>query len=93
MINRKNKTYSIGEAARLCGVTEKQIRHWEDMNYIPQASRVICGKRSYRQFTEDEFRLIRSIKRSLDDGFTLAAAVRKAAGKTSEGREGEDNGR
>ncbi len=90
MNNKRNKTYSIGEAARICGVTEKQIRHWEEIGYLPQASRVICGKRSYRQFTEEEFRLIRSIKRNLDEGFTLAVAVRKAAGKT-EGRKAQDD--
>ena len=34
MRNMQQKTYSIGEAARICGVTEKQIRHWEVKNHI-----------------------------------------------------------
>jgi integrase len=34
MEKMRNKTYSIGEAARICGVTEKQIRHWEEKGLI-----------------------------------------------------------
>ena len=79
MNNLKRKTYSIGEAARICGVTEKQIRHWEEKGHIPQPDRVICGKRSYRQFGETELKLIRRIKKFLDEGFTLASAAKKAA--------------
>ena len=75
------KTYSIGETARICGITEKQIRYWEEKSIIPQAQRVICGKRSYRQFTEKEFNLMRKIKKYLDDGFTLIAAAEKARGR------------
>jgi DNA-binding transcriptional MerR regulator len=74
----RTKTYSIGEAARICGVTEKQIRHWEEKGYMPPSQRVICGNRSYRQFTEEEFKLIRRIKDALDDGYTLSGAAKKA---------------
>lgn len=83
MRNRKHKTYSIGEAARICGVTEKQIRHWEEKNHIPKAQRVICGERSYRQFTETDFNLIIKIREYLDEGYTLSAAARKAGGDVS----------
>ena len=78
MENARNKTYSIGEAARLCGVTEKQLRNWEEKGHMPPPQRVICGKRSYRQFTEEEFKLIRRIKDALDDGYTLSGAAKKA---------------
>jgi len=81
MRNIRTKTYSIGETARLCGVTEKQIRHWEEKNHIPTAQRVICGKRSYRQFTEEDFKLIRKIKEYLVEGYTLTVAVKKATGE------------
>ena len=78
MRNMQHKTYSIGEAARICGVTEKQIRHWEEKNHIPKAQRVICGERSYRQYTAEDFDLISRIKKYLDEGYTLSAAARKA---------------
>ena len=81
MTNKRQKTYSIGETARLCGVTEKQIRHWEEKNHIPTAQRVICGERSYRQFSEKDFNLIRRIKSYLDEGYTLSAAAKRAGAK------------
>ena len=78
MRNMQQKTYSICEAARISGVTEKQIRHWEEKKHIPKAQRVICGERSYRQFTETDFNLIHKIREYLDEGYTLFAAARKA---------------
>jgi hypothetical protein len=79
MEKMREKTYSIGEAARICGVTQKQIRHWEEKGLMPSLQRVICGKRSYRQFGEKELKLLRRIKKFLDEGFTLASAAKKAA--------------
>jgi hypothetical protein len=87
MENVQQKTYSIGEAARICGVTEKQIRHWEEKNHIPKAQRVICGERSYRQFTETDFNLIRKIREYLDEGYTLSTAAKKAAEEISTRKE------
>ena len=78
MRNMQQKTYSIGEAARICGVTQKQIRHWEEKKHSPKAQRVICGERSYRQYTAEDFDLISRIKKYLDEGYTLSAAARKA---------------
>ena len=90
MGNLKRQKYSIGEAARICGVTEKQIRHWEEKGHMPQPDRVICGKRSYRQFGETELKLIRRIKKFLDEGFTLASAAKRAA-STLNVKEGLEN--
>ena len=92
MKETKHKTYSIGEAARICGVTEKQIRHWEEKKHIPAPQRVICGQRSYRQFTEKDFNLIRRIREYTDEGFVLAVAARRAAEDTSNAKEIRQNG-
>lgn len=92
MQETKHKTYSIGETARICGVTEKQIRHWEEKNHIPKAQRVLCGKRSYRQFTEMDFNLIHKIRGYLDEGYTLSMAAKKAAEKISTGKGELKNG-
>lgn len=91
MKETRHKTYSIGEAARICGVTEKQIRHWEEKKHIPAPQRVICGQRSYRQFTEKDFNLIRSIKEYLDEGYTLSTAAKKAAEDVSGLKKKEKN--
>ncbi len=92
MKNIQHKTYSIGEAARICGVTEKQIRHWEERGHIPHPQRVICGKRDYRQFTEEGFKLIRRIREYLDEGFTLPVAAKKAGADGKNMTEDKDNG-
>jgi DNA-binding transcriptional MerR regulator len=86
----RKKSYSIGEAARICGVTEKQIRHWEEKGHMPQPQRVICGKRSYRLFGDGELKQIRRIKKFLDEGFTLASAARKAGAENAKKEEVED---
>ena len=75
----KNKKISIGQAANLCGITVKQLRNWEDRNYIPTATRIICGQRAFRYFSESDLGIIRKIKGYLDAGYTLKTAAKKAA--------------
>ncbi len=79
MTDFKSKKYSIGQTAVLCGITTKQLRNWENRNYIPTATRIICGQRAYRYFSESDLGVIRKIKKYLDAGFTLTAAARKAS--------------
>jgi DNA-binding transcriptional MerR regulator len=81
MKNTIIKNYSIGEAARICGVTEKQIRYWEDRGLLPKSDRVICGKRSYRQYSQDDFNIISRVKHYLDEGYVLSVAAKMAGQK------------
>jgi len=81
MNNNQKKYQSIGQAAKICGVTQKQIRNWEEKGFIPELKRVYCGERSYRQFSIKELNLISGIKRYLDDGFVLSVAAKKAREK------------
>ena len=46
--------FGIGDTASMTGVTQKQIRNWEERGYIPEADRVVCGERAYRYFTSGE---------------------------------------
>ena len=78
MSKESNKTFSIGDTARLTGATQKQIRNWEEKKYIPEAERVVSGVRAYRRFSMDEVETMRLIKEYIDAGFTLKAAVQKA---------------
>ena len=73
----KNKTYGIGEASSLTGVSERQLRRWQDLNYIDGVERIVCGERSYRRYSESNILQIKAIKIHLDQGYTLAAAVKK----------------
>jgi MerR family redox-sensitive transcriptional activator SoxR len=82
----KHETFSIGDTARITGVSQKQLRNWEARGYIPAATRVICGQRAYRHFTKRQVEQIVAIKRSLDEGYTLSHASRLA--RKSSGKEG-----
>jgi DNA-binding transcriptional MerR regulator len=82
----KHETFSIGDTARITGVSQKQLRNWEARGYIPAATRVICGQRAYRHFTKRQVEQIVAIKRSLDEGYTLSHASRLA--RKSNGKEG-----
>ena len=73
------KDLSIGETARLCNVSVKQIRHWAEKGYIPEPERVICGQRSYRMFGKDDLGIIKGIKSYIDEGYRVPIAVQKAA--------------
>ena len=69
--------FSIGEAARISGVSVKQLRHWQNRGYIPEPTRVVCGERSYRNYNSSDLKIISRIKSYLDEGFTLQFAARK----------------
>jgi DNA-binding transcriptional MerR regulator len=82
----QEKTYSIGDSAEMIGgVTQRQLRNWEEKNYIPKLDRIICGDRHYRRFHLKDIELARLIKRYLDEGFTLPMASEKAKSEIERG--------
>jgi len=83
------KSYSIGDAASMTGITEKQLRYWQDKAYIPEPERVVCGERSYRRYSEDQIEFLKDVKFYLDQGYQLRRALQLA--EMDKG--GEANGR
>jgi len=77
MQNRHETTFSIGDASRITGVSQRKLRAWEG-KYIPEPDRLVCGERAYRRYTQAEINLIARIKKYQDQGFTLSAAAKKA---------------
>ena len=71
------KTYSIGDASRITGVSQRKLRSWEG-KHIPRPERIVCGDRAYRRYTQAQINLITRIKEYQDQGFTLSAAAKKA---------------
>jgi len=71
-------TYSIGDASRITGVSQRKLRSWEG-KHIRKPDRIICGDRAYRRYTQTQINLIARIKEYQDQGFTLKAAAKKAA--------------
>jgi DNA-binding transcriptional MerR regulator len=72
------KSFSIGDASRITGVSQRKLRAWEG-KYIPRPERIVCGERAYRRYTQSEIDLIRSIREYQNQGFTLSVAAKKAS--------------
>ena len=73
-------SYSIGDTAKMTGVSQKQLRSWCG-KFIPEPERIVCGQRSFRRFSEQQIQIIQKVKAYLDQGFTLSAAAQLAVGK------------
>ena len=73
------KTFSIGDASRITGVSQRKLRSWEG-KHIPKPERLVCGDRAYRRYTQAQINLIAQIKEYQNQGFTLSAAAKKATG-------------
>ena len=71
------KTFSIGDASRITGVSQRKLRSWEG-KHIPKPERLVCGERAYRRYTQTQINLIARIKEYQGQGFILSAAVKKA---------------
>ncbi len=59
---------NIGQAAKVCGVSAKMIRHYEEVGLIPAPNRTDAG---YRQYTDSEVHTLQFIRRSRDLGFSI----------------------
>ena len=59
---------NISEAARLSGLSSKQIRDYEKNGLLPPAERSDSG---YRQYTAEELETLRFIHHARDVGFSL----------------------
>jgi DNA-binding transcriptional MerR regulator len=80
----KHKAFSIGATAKLAGVTQKQLRHWEARGYISPPTRVRMGDRAYRYYSQAQLEKVKEIKSLLNEGYTLSHAskiVRKEGRK------------
>ena len=77
MKEKFEKTYSIGDASRITGVSQRKLRSWEG-KHIPKPERIVCGDRAYRRYSQAHINLIARIKEYQDQGFTLPVAAKKA---------------
>ena len=77
MYSNTEKTYSIGDAEKMTGVSQRMLRAWEG-KHIPFPERIVCGDRAYRRYSQSEIRLISRIKFYRDEGYTLPMAVQKS---------------
>ena len=76
-INKHKFTVGISDLAKTTGVSQTQLRYWEQKSYIH--SEATTEKNSAHRFSYGTLMRVHFIKAMLDEGFTLAAATQKAS--------------
>lgn len=75
MFDTDKLIFGIGQVSKITGVSSRQLRYWEQQNYI---SAIQQKKGASRQYSMHTLIKIANIQRFLRKGFTLAVAVEKA---------------
>lgn len=75
LIDSNKLIFGIGQVQQITGVSGRQLRYWEEQNYIAPIEQ---QKGTQRQYSFHTLFLIFHIQRYLTQGFTLQAAVEKA---------------
>ena len=76
-MNKKDKTYSIGQVANIAGIPKYKLRHWCN-RYLTHIEKIEIGSSRHRRFTETDIELIHRIKKYREKGFMLKVAIEKA---------------
>lgn len=64
--------------ARELGISLRQLYYWIDVLQAVRPAVRPHGRRRFRRFAPKDVAVLRAVKRGLDRGFTLQAAVRAA---------------
>ncbi|RMG58668.1 MAG: MerR family transcriptional regulator [Deltaproteobacteria bacterium] len=67
--DKSQKTYQIGEVARIVNLTPRTIRYYEEIGLLNSIRRIEAGRRVY---TDDDIRRLKFIKRLKLLGLSLA---------------------
>ncbi|WP_225046630.1 MerR family transcriptional regulator [Lacticaseibacillus kribbianus] len=68
-------TIGAGETKRVCGVTDAQLRYWEQKGLIHP----VQAQGRNKHYTYHDVLVMSAIKANLDTGFTLRVAAERAA--------------
>ena len=67
---------TAGQVRKITGATRSRLRYWET-NGIVHPTLVAHASRTWRLYPAEQVDRIRTLKRLLDDGYTLRGAVNK----------------
>ena len=68
--------YTSSQVTRELAISLRQLYYWE-LKGIVKPKVVTMGAREFKRYSEQDLQRLRRIKQLLDEGYTLAAAVRK----------------
>ena len=72
------ETVSISAAAQLTKFSQRQLRNFHSKGYCLEPYNVVSGSITYRRYAPEHLENLKWLKKFLDEGFTLAAASKKA---------------
>ena len=76
------QTYGSVAAANIVGISLRQLYYWIQVLGVVRPRLHQFGTRRFARLTAADVRTLQAVKQFIDDGFTLRAAVRKAAAQT-----------
>ena len=68
--------------ARDIGISLRQLYYWVHVLHAVRPKSQRHGKRTFQYFTTEDVRVLRTVKRLMDQGYTLRAAVRKSKSRS-----------
>ena len=78
MAAKRQPLYGSVATALEVGISLRQLYYWVEVLKAVEPQNHQHGVRVFRRFTADDVARLRGIKRLLEEGFTLRAAVRRA---------------
>lgn len=81
MAGRNTSLVGSIAAARLTGISLRQLYYWVQVRRIVQPRAQRHGKRLFVRFTDEDLDTLKAVKRFVDQGYTLRAAVHKVSGR------------
>jgi len=81
-VTKHKFTVGISDLAKTTGVSQTQLRYWEQKGYIH--SQKVTEKNTVHRFSYGTLMRVHFIKAMLDEGFTLAAAAQRATEQSTQ---------
>jgi DNA-binding transcriptional MerR regulator len=72
------ETVSISDASQETGLSQKQLREYEEKGYIKPSMKVRSGSITYRRYSPEHIEEIKIFRKYLGQGFRLPVAAQKA---------------